>query len=206
MPGWSVTSVDGPWCTLIDDQTIAAHDGGHQPRVSWVGFEACAQGTIFGRHRMQPTATMPEPGPAPFSFRDFRARLKEPGAAQLMRELKVVISEFGAAPPEAGEHERVQEALGQLEQRMVGSGPWASASDQVLQGSREGLEKYLMTAIHGRAWLPREEEVELDRRLDTKVEALTGFITADHLDIPPCFHHDEAWGVARKELMRVRGV
>eukprot|EP01047_Picozoa_sp_COSAG01_P126238 COSAG01_NODE_55367_length_325_cov_1.314159_2_plen_27_part_01 len=27
MPGWSVTSVDGPWCTLIDDQTIAAHDG-----------------------------------------------------------------------------------------------------------------------------------------------------------------------------------
>ena len=103
-----------------------------------------------------------------FSFNDFRAKLKDPGAAQLMRELKVVISEFSAAQPEAEENERVVEALGQLEQRMLSSSPWQGASDEICQSSREGLEKYLMTAIHGRAWLPSEHEAELDRQHDVK--------------------------------------
>jgi hypothetical protein len=60
-----------------------------------------------------------------------------------------------------------------------------------------------MTALHSRAWQPEPAEVEHSDRLDQKVQMLSTLITAAHLDIPPCYRHEGAWDVARKELRRM---
>jgi hypothetical protein len=51
---------------------------------------------------------------------------------------------------------------------------WRAASEEELEASGEGLEKYLMTKIHGRTFAVVPEDVERDRvraRHDTATRA-----------------------------------
>ena len=139
------------------------------------------------------------------TFNEFLAKLKDPSSEQLKRELQVVISEFCNSDFEEGEDMRVMEALTQLEQRMAASPMWRALppDGDELASARECLEKYLLTKVHRRAWRPDPKEVEHDQQLDAKLIKLSSLIRADHLDIPACFRHEEAWHVARRELQRM---
>lgn len=142
-------------------------------------------------------------------FKGFLARLKDPSSVNLLSELNTTIEQFNDAPFAEGEEEKLVGAaggggdggaLGRLERRMASSAQW-KASPEALEDGREGLEKYVMTKVYGRAWQASPAEEAHSARLDAKVSRLGELLRPEHLDIPDNFRgHSERWDTALAAL------
>lgn len=139
---------------------------------------------------------MAEPGPhdpfvpprldatAPTSFASFLERMRQTGAADVVKSIKAFLADFSSSLPDRdGDEARVQHFLSSTEAGFRAHPLWRGASEEELEASGEGLEKYLMTKLHARTFGVLEEEKERDAALSLRFEALQ-FLRPEHLDIP----------------------
>eukprot|EP00959_Pyramimonas_sp_CCMP1952_P448294 9386965-Pyramimonas_sp.AAC.1 len=66
--------------------------------------------------------------------------------------------------------------------------------DQCIDVVLQGLEKYLMTKLHGRTYSVCKEDQEIDRELAIRLAALQ-FVQPEHLDIPIRYYNEDTWMV-----------
>ena len=79
---------------------------------------------------------------------------------------------------------------------------WAGAPPAILAQAGEGLEKYVMTKIHGSTFGVAPLDVERDAALAARLAGLS-FVQPTHLDIPPSHADDRALALAASELRKM---
>jgi hypothetical protein len=84
------------------------------------------------------------------TFQNFLEKMRHPSASELVKSVKSFISSFGSGGVVDAEADsaRIQEFLATTEGAFRGHPAWRGASDDELDASGEGLEKYLMTKLH----------------------------------------------------------
>ena len=98
------------------------------------------------------------------SFAAFLERMRNPAASDVVRAIKAFLTDFASLPPDAErDSARVQHFLSTTEATFRAHPLWRGASEEELEASGEGLEKYLLTKLHGRTFAVVEEDVEKDR-------------------------------------------
>lgn len=142
-------------------------------------------------------------------FKGFLAKLKDSSSVALLSELNQAIEQFNGSTYAADEEQRLVGspaggdgggALGALERRMAASAQW-KAQPEALEDGREGLEKYVMTKVYGRAWQASPADASHSEKLDAKIARLASLITPAHLDIPDNFRgRSERWETALAAL------
>eukprot|EP00249_Psilotum_nudum_P018553 c26861_g1_i1 orf=524-2221(-) len=137
-------------------------------------------------------------------FHDFLDRMRNPAAADLVRSIKSFIINFSSNPPDPEKDSKnVQEFMSNMEGMFRVHPLWTGATDEEIESSGEGLEKYLMTKLFNRAFAPLPEDAEHDQKISEKICLLQQFIKPEHLDIPPDFRNETSWLLAQKELQKI---
>ena len=117
------------------------------------------------------------------------------------------ISSFGDGhdgPPDSeADSRRVQDFLRTTEGAFRGHTAWRGASEEELEASGEGLEKYLMTKLYPRTFAVMSDDKRVDALLSRRIAALSAFVRPEHLDIPEHFRVEASWLLAQNELVKV---
>ena len=165
--------------------------------------------TVPGSLSFIATGTMADGGEpssaTPLTFQNFLEKMRHPSASELVKSVKSFISSFGSegvADADAASV-RIQQFLTNTESAFRGHPAWRGASDDELDASGEGLEKYLMTKLHPNLFAATVDDKRCDQHLFRRIKALRTFIKPEHLDIPPHFRIDVNWRVAEEELKKV---
>ena len=156
------------------------------------------------------TGTMADAGEsgstaAPLTFQNFLDKMRHPSASELVKSVKSFISTFGSGGVADAEADsaRIQEFLATTEGAFRGHPAWRGASDDELDASGEGLEKYLMTKLHPSTFAVTGDDKRADKHLARRAAALRTFIRPEHLDIPAHFRVETSWRLAEDELAKV---
>lgn len=156
------------------------------------------------------TGTMAEGGESgsaatPLTFQNFLEKMRHPSASELVKSVKSFISSFGSGGVVDAEADsaRIQEFLTTTEGAFRGHPAWRGASDDELDASGEGLEKYLMTKLHPSTFAVTGDDKRADKHLARRAAALRTFIRPEHLDIPAHFRVETSWRLAEEELAKV---
>ena len=141
----------------------------------------------------------------PLTFQNFLEKMRHPSASELVKSVKSFISSFGSGGVVDAEADsaRIQEFLATTEGAFRGHPAWRGASDDELDASGEGLEKYLMTKLHPNTFAVTGDDKRADEHLARRVAALRTFIRPEHLDIPAHFRVETSWRLAEDELAKV---
>ncbi|PWZ32786.1 Enoyl-CoA hydratase 2, peroxisomal [Zea mays] len=70
---------------------------------------------------------------------------------------------------------------------------WANATDQEIDHTLEGLEKYVMTKLFDRTFGTSTEDDVSDMDISEKIGLLQQFVKPHHLDIPKVLHNEASW-------------
>ena len=121
---------------------------------------------------------------APLTFAAFLEKMRCPEATDIVKAIKAFLTDFGTQQPDADrDSERVQvrpraqrarplavltcaaaqEFLRTTEAAFRTHPLWRNATEEELEASGEGLEKYLMTKIYARTFAVVPDDVERDR-------------------------------------------
>jgi len=139
----------------------------------------------------------------PITFHHFLERMREPSAADLVKGIKGFITNFMATTPdEARDTQAVQNFLSQTEAAFRSHPLWKDAKEDDIEGSGEGLEKYLMTKLYPRTFAVLVEDTRKDALLTGRMRALE-FLRPEHLDIPQHYVNEAAWLLPQKELQKI---
>lgn len=162
---------------------------------------------LFSSPLLGPMADGPDPGSAtPLTFQNFLEKMRHPSASELVKSVKSFISSFGT---EVGvvdaevSSKRIQRFLTDTERAFRGHSVWRNASDDELDASGEGLEKYLLTKLHPNLFGVTDDDKRADLYLSRRINALSTFIKPEHLDIPPSFRIEMRIALAEEELKKV---
>ncbi|XP_018850688.2 vacuolar protein sorting-associated protein 9A-like isoform X2 [Juglans regia] len=80
---------------------------------------------------------------------------------------------------------------------------WAGCSEEELDSSGEGLEKYVMTKLFPRVFASHPNDVKCDDQLSEKIALIQQFIQPENLDIKATFQNETSWLLAQKELHKI---
>eukprot|EP00891_Asterochloris_glomerata_P004098 jgi/Astpho2/4098/gw1.00063.257.1_t len=133
--------------------------------------------------------------------------MKDPQAANLVRLIKNFIKTFDdrARDPDR-DSEMVQASsaafLAKSDSAFRDHPVWANAPTEHQSQATEGLEKYLMTKIHGKVFAQSALDRERDEALGQRMAVLS-FVRPEHLDIPAVYQDEKAWLMAMKELHKI---
>ena len=108
----------------------------------------------------------------------------------------------GGVDPER-DSRMVQDFMEHTESHFRGHSLWRVASEEEVEASGEGLEKYLMTKLYTRTFAASDADKEQDTALSRRLTALRGILRPEHLDIPSRFHNEATWVLAQKELHKI---
>lgn len=110
----------------------------------------------------------------------------------------------GRAPDPDRDAALVQDFLAAQDAALPSHPAWAGASPTVLAQAGEGLEKYVMTKIHGATFGVAPLDVERDAALAARLAGLS-FVQPAHLDVPPARADERALALAAAELRKMDG-
>jgi len=168
---------------------------------------------------------------APLAFNNFLEKMRHPSASELVKSVKVsapasriphpsrsadssprvvpsqaFISSFDSdrvEPDSEADSRRIQEFLCTTESAFRGHSMWRDATQDELEASGEGLEKYLMTKLHPLTFAAMPDDKRVDALLSKRIAALRTFIRPEHLDIPERIHVEASLQLAEGELSKV---
>ncbi|KAF5442454.1 hypothetical protein F2P56_035109 [Juglans regia] len=135
---------------------------------------------------------------------DFLERMRQPSAADFVKSIKSFIVSFSNnAPDPEKDGAAVQEFLANMEAAFRVHPLWSGCSEEELESSGEGLEKYVMTKLFPRVFASHPSDVKLDDQLFEKTALIQQFIRPENLDIKPTFQNETSWLLAQKELQKI---
>ncbi|KAL5984037.1 hypothetical protein ACLOJK_018139 [Asimina triloba] len=170
---------------------------------------------VVRRHRLAYLA--PPPGPDEASIRRSSRRLHQKvvnlahfssyyaSLALHVSQLSIFIVWFlkNAPDPEKGSA-AAQEFFTRMEGAFRAHPRWAGSSQEELESSGEGLEKYAMTKIFAHAFATSPEDLKRDDELHQKMGLIQQFIHPRNLDIQPyLFQNETSLLIAQKELQKI---
>ena len=79
---------------------------------------------------------------------------------------------------------------------------WRDATQDELEASGEGLEKYLMTKLHPLTFAAMPDDKRVDALLSKRIAALRTFIRPEHLDIPERIHVEASLAARRGRALK----
>ena len=91
-----------------------------------------------------------------------------------------------------------------LQSRMLAHPNWAGASEDELEGSKEGMEKLVVVKLFDTLWMSDPSDASGDAILKIRLRGVS-FMGPEHLDIPPVLRKDDAFSSAREELCKIAG-
>lgn len=138
------------------------------------------------------------------TFYDFLDRMRNPASLDLVRSIKsfIVSFSFYTANPE-NDGKKVQEFFLTMEATIRDHPLWSGATDEEVDCSMEGLEKYVMTKLFSRTFASVPEDAKIDQEISEKICLLQTFLKPEHLDIPAVLQNEASWLLAEKELQRI---
>uniref|UniRef100_A0A804QBL9 RABX5 catalytic core helical domain-containing protein n=1 Tax=Zea mays TaxID=4577 RepID=A0A804QBL9_MAIZE len=95
---------------------------------------------------------------------------------------------------------KVQAFLVEMESAIRDHPLWANTTDQEIDHTLEGLEKYVMTKLFDRTFGTSTEDAVSDMDISEKIGLLQLFVKPHHLDIPKVVHNEASWLVTHSEL------
>jgi hypothetical protein len=127
---------------------------------------------------MASSATPTAAGAAPLSFADFLEKMKDPAAADLVRNIKGFIRHFDERstrhiPNLDTDSAAVQDFLIRMESLFRSHPAWRGSGPEVIDQAIEGLEKYVMSKIWPRTFAASSEERDRDERYSRLAQALS---------------------------------
>ncbi|XP_058721954.1 vacuolar protein sorting-associated protein 9A-like [Vicia villosa] len=138
------------------------------------------------------------------SFHDFLHRMRHPSSLDLVRAIKSFIVSFSFFQPKPeNDGKRVQDFFSSMEVAIRNHPLWATATEQDIDCSMEGLEKYIMTKLFSRTFCTSLEEAKINHEISEKINLLQTFLKPQHLDIQPVLHNESSWLLAEKELQKM---
>ncbi|KAL4458115.1 hypothetical protein ABPG75_012980 [Micractinium tetrahymenae] len=141
------------------------------------------------------------------TFGDFLAKMKDPAAADLVRNIKSFIRQFEERPtgqpadPEA-DSAAVQAFLAQSEAAFRQHPVWRGSQPEVLDQAVEGLEKYVMSKVWRQTFGACDEDRERDERYQRLMQAL-GFVDLPTLMGAEAQPDETLLGMAQAELLKM---
>lgn len=140
----------------------------------------------------------------PTGLRGCLERIGDPSASNLVQSIRSFIISFSNKPPDPEKDSALfQEFLNNMEVAFRSHSLWATCSDEELESTIEGLEKYVMRKLYNQAFASVPEEVNSDKQLFEKIRLLQQFIQPKHLDIKPAFQNESSYMLAQKELQKI---
>ncbi|KAG6655616.1 vacuolar protein sorting-associated protein 9A-like isoform X1 [Carya illinoinensis] len=137
-------------------------------------------------------------------LQDFLDRMKQPSAADLVKSIKSFIVSFSNNVPDPEKDSAaIQEFFTKMEAAFRAHPLWAGCSEEELDSSGEGLEKYVMTKLFPRVFASHPNDVQFDDRLSEKIALIQQFIQPENLDIKPTYQNETSWLLAQKELHKI---
>jgi Rab5 GDP/GTP exchange factor len=127
---------------------------------------------------MAASATAAEGAAAPLSFADFLEKMKDPAAADLVRNIKGFIRHFDERsskhiPNLDTDSAAVQDFFIRMESMFRTHPSWRGAGPEVIDQAIEGLEKYVMSKIWPRTFAASSEDRDRDERYFRLARALS---------------------------------
>lgn len=137
-------------------------------------------------------------------LQDFLERMRQPSAADFVKSIKSFIVSFSNnAPDPEKDSASVQAFFANMEAAFRAHPLWAGCSEEELDSSGEGLEKYVMTKLFSRVFASLPDDVKQDEILSEKMALVQQFVRPENLDIKPTFQNETSWLLAQKELQKI---
>ncbi|CAL9115797.1 unnamed protein product [Musa acuminata var. zebrina] len=141
---------------------------------------------------------------APLTWHDFLERMRHPSASDFVKSIKSFITSFSnKAPDPEKDSAAVQEFLANIEGAFRAHTLWAGSSEEELESSGEGLEKYIMTKLFNHVFASVQEDANSDEELSGKMALLQQFVRPENLDVKKAFQNETSWLLAQKELQKI---
>ncbi|XP_065006602.1 vacuolar protein sorting-associated protein 9A-like [Musa acuminata AAA Group] len=141
---------------------------------------------------------------APLTWHDFLERMRHPSASDFVKSIKSFITSFSnKAPDPEKDSAAVQEFLANMEGAFRAHTLWAGSSEEELESSGEGLEKYIMTKLFNHVFASVQEDANSDEELTEKMALLQQFVRPENLDVKKAFQNETSWLLAQKELQKI---
>ncbi|KAM7258782.1 hypothetical protein ACFE04_014523 [Oxalis oulophora] len=135
---------------------------------------------------------------------EFLERMRQPSAADFVKSIKSFIVTFSNnAPDPERDSAAVQHFLANMEASFRAHPLWAGSSQEELESSGEGLEKYIMTKLFTRVFSSLPDDAKYDDQLYEKISLIQQFVQPENLDIKPTFQNESSWLLAQKELQKI---
>jgi hypothetical protein len=127
---------------------------------------------------MASSTTSTEDAAAPLSFADFLEKMKDPAAADLVRNIKGFIRHFDErstkhVPNLDTDSASVQNFFIRMESLFRAHPTWQGSGPEVIDQAIEGLEKYVMSKIWPRTFAASAEDRDQDERYSRLAQALS---------------------------------
>ena len=122
----------------------------------------------------------------------------------LLLEIKQFIRRFIDSPPSDKDGVAVTEFIADIHYQLIQLPLWASSSQEEINNTLEGLEKYIMTKIFDRVYSPHgERDAGRNRKMKDHIARLR-FLSMEHLDVPSAFwNQDPSYNLAQTELLKM---
>ncbi|KAL2926102.1 Vacuolar protein sorting-associated protein 9A [Bienertia sinuspersici] len=138
------------------------------------------------------------------TWHDFLERMRQPTAGEFVKAIKSFIVSFSNNPPDPEKDSAaVQKFFANMESAFRAHPLWTGCSEEEIESTLEGLEKYVMTKLFTRVFASFPDDVKADEQLSEKISLVQQFIRPENLDIKPTFQNESSWLLAQKELQKI---
>lgn len=138
------------------------------------------------------------------TWHDFLERMRQPSATEFVKTIKNFIVTFSKTDPNPEtDTESVQEFFATMDANFRAHPLWAGRTEEELESTSEGLEKYIMTKLFPRVFATHPNDTKIDNELYNKSLLIQQFILPEHLDIRPVYQNETSWLPAQKELQKI---
>ncbi|KAJ0650784.1 putative VPS9 domain, RABX5, catalytic core helical domain-containing protein [Helianthus annuus] len=138
------------------------------------------------------------------TWHDFLERMRQPSATEFVKQIKnFIVSLSNNAPDPERDTASVQEFFSNMEASFRAHPLWAGRTEEELDSTGEGLEKYIMTKLFTRMFATHPDDIKTDNEFNRKSALIQQFIHPDHLEIQPIYRNETSWLQAQEELLKI---
>lgn len=123
----------------------------------------------------------------------FLQRVNHPGASDIVGKIKKFVNKILQTPTSTlivDDTEVIREFLDSMEQIILQHPLWNSCTEQEIEETREGLEKYVTLNLHSKLYGNREDDRVKDSLIHKTIRSLH-WITLEHMEVNPVIANEK---------------
>ncbi|CAH1443741.1 unnamed protein product [Lactuca virosa] len=190
--------------SLPDEENIGDCDGLRSTTGALLKISKHPYPRIISQIKLMENTEPPVSSTTTRTWHDFLERMRQPSATEFVKTIKNFITTFSKTIPNPEkDSESIQEFFATMDAAFRAHPLWAGRTEDELENTSEGLEKYIMTKLFPRVFASHPEDIKIDNDLFTKSLLIQHFIEPHHLDIQQKYQNETSWLIAKKELQKI---